>query len=204
MIYCIPLRVKMEIGKDDHDIEATAGVKQGDNLAPVLFLIYIQAVLETLDKKFPGRKKLPFATRFDHIIHGARWRATKGVTLFEIGESLYADDAFFGFETRVELAEGTVTIDRHFTSFGLQVHRGKILADGKRKKSKTECMYFPAQGRYEDGDTTDILVDEGFYSFTKKFKYLGSIITYDLTAEQNSLCYSCIREDTINIDFQED
>jgi hypothetical protein len=38
----------MEIGKDDHDIEATAGVKQGDNLAPVLFLIYIQAVLERL------------------------------------------------------------------------------------------------------------------------------------------------------------
>jgi hypothetical protein len=175
--------VKMEIGEDDHDIKATAGVKQGDNLAPVLFLIYIQAVLETLDKKFPGRKKLPFATRFDHIIHGARWRATKGVTLFEIGESLYADDAFFGFETRVELAEGTVIIDRHFTSFGLQVHRGKILGDGKRKKSKTECMYFPAQGRYEDGDTSDILVDEGFYSFTKKFKYLGSIITYDLTAD---------------------
>ena len=54
--------VKMKVGDEDNVIPATAGVKQGDNLAPVLFLIYIQAVIETLDEKFPDRKKLPFAT----------------------------------------------------------------------------------------------------------------------------------------------
>jgi hypothetical protein len=37
--------VKMEVGDKDNGIEATTGVRQGDNLAPVLFLIYIQAVL---------------------------------------------------------------------------------------------------------------------------------------------------------------
>ena len=174
--------VKMKVGDEDNVIPATAGVKQGDNLAPVLFLIYIQAVIETLDEKFPDRKKLPFATKFDHIIHGRR-QAKKNLTLFEIGESLYADDAFFGFATRLELEEGAVIIDRHFTSFGLQVHRGKYLPDGKRKKSKTECMYYPAQGTYEDGNTSDIIVDNGFYAFTKTFKYLGSIITYDLSAD---------------------
>ena len=175
--------VKVEVGKDEFVINATAGVKQGDNLAPVLFLIYIQAVLETLDEKFPQRNKLVFATKFDHIIHGRNYKVKKGVKVFEIGESLYADDAYFGFGTRKELEQGAVIIDRHFTAFGLQVHRGKYLPNGKRKKSKTECMYCPAQGSYEDGDTSDVMVDNGFYSFTNTFKYLGSIITYDLSAD---------------------
>ena len=132
-----------------------------------------------------------FATKFDHIIHGRQNPVTvggknpgkKGYTIFELCESLYADDAYFGFQTRADLEEGAPIIDRHFTAFGLQVHRGKILPNGKRKKSKTECMYNPAQGAYEDGDTSDVTVDGGFYTFTKTFKYLGSIISYDLTSD---------------------
>jgi exonuclease III len=170
--------VKVDVGDKEFVIPVTAGVKQGDNLAPVLFLIYIQAVLETLDDKFPHRKKLPFGTKFDHIVAG-RTNCKRGVTWFEIGESLYADDAFFGFQTRAELEEGAELIDRHFTAFGLQVHRGK-----PDKKSKTECMYFPRQGGcWEDGDTTNVKVDGGFYTFTKTFKYLGSIISHDLSAD---------------------
>ena len=183
--------ITVEVGKDEYDINATAGVKQGDNLAPVLFVIYIQAVLETLEAKFPQRKKLLFSTKFDHIIHGRQQPVTvggknpvrKGYTVFDVTESLYADDAYFGFQSRADLEEGAPIIDRHFTAFGLQVHRGKILPNGKRKKSKTECMYNPAQGAYEDGDTSDVIVDGGFYTFTKTFKYLGSIITYDLTSD---------------------
>ena len=175
--------VKVDVGENEFSISATAGVKQGDNLAPVLFLIYIQAVLQTLDDKFPDREKLSFATKFDHILHGRKYNVKKDLTLFEIGESLYADDAFFGFNTRSGIEKGALIIDRHFTSFGLQVHRGRYLMNGERKKSKTECMYFPAQGNYTDGDTTDVIVDNGFYAFTKTFKYLGSIITYDLSAD---------------------
>ena len=134
--------VKVDVGENEFVIKATAGVKQGDNLAPVLFLIYIQAVLETLDGKFPQRKKLSFATKFDHILHGRLHSVKKGLTLFEIGESLYADDAFFGFETRQELEVGAVIIDRHFTSFGLQVHRGKILANGKEKNLRLNVCIF--------------------------------------------------------------
>ena len=63
-------------------ISATAGVKQGDNLAPVLFLIYIQAVLQTLDDKFPDREKLSFATKFDHILHGRRYNLSKKISLY--------------------------------------------------------------------------------------------------------------------------
>ena len=77
--------VKVDVGDKEFVIPVTAGVKQGDNLAPVLFLIYIQAVLETLDDKFPHRKKLPFGTKFDHIVAG-RTNCKRGVTWFEIGE----------------------------------------------------------------------------------------------------------------------
>eukprot|EP00978_Attheya_sp_CCMP212_P031731 scaffold120942_cov30-Attheya_sp.AAC.1 len=49
------------------------------------------------------------------------------------------------------------------------------------KKSKTECMYFPAfRGTYQDKNTENITVGDGFVSFTKTFKYLGSLITSEL------------------------
>ena len=45
-------------------------------------------------------------------------------------------------------------------------------------------MYFPAKGKlYEDGDTSNVIVDGGFYTFTKTFKYLGSIICWNLKAD---------------------
>lgn len=167
----------------DVSISATAGVPQGNSMSPVLFIFYIQAVLETLDDEFVkcavDRDKPTFRYKMDHVIHGRRWDARRGVIDMEAGESLYADDAAFLFTSRKSLCECAVIIDRHFTAFGLQVHRGK-----PRKKSKTECMYFPPAGvRYEDADTSNVPVDGGFYHFCKRFKYLGSIITPDLKAD---------------------
>eukprot|EP00978_Attheya_sp_CCMP212_P037242 scaffold174172_cov56-Attheya_sp.AAC.1 len=49
------------------------------------------------------------------------------------------------------------------------------------KKSKTECMYFPAFSEtYQDKNTENITVGDGFVSFTKTLKYLGSLITSEL------------------------
>ncbi len=52
----VPLEVDLD-DRDDSDgntiiVKYNIGVKQGDTLAPVLFLCYIQAVLETLFPKF--------------------------------------------------------------------------------------------------------------------------------------------------------
>jgi hypothetical protein len=58
--------VTLEVDLDDDGntiiIKYNIGVKQGDTLAPVLFLCYIQAVLETLFPKFEdaGIEKLMF------------------------------------------------------------------------------------------------------------------------------------------------
>ena len=76
-----------------------AGASQGNSMSPVLFIFYIQAVLETLDDEFirhgVDRDKPIFSYKMDHGIHGRRWNAKRGITDTEAGESLYADDAAF-------------------------------------------------------------------------------------------------------------
>ena len=169
----------------DSVVQATAGVPQGNSVSPVLFVIYIQAVLEGLDAAFEEagvqRDKPVFRTKHDHVIHGRRYDAKRGVSSVEAAESMYADDCCFAFVGRSQICSGAVVIDRHFTGFGLQIHRGR-----PGKKSKTECMYFaPAGTRYEDVDTSNIPVDGGFYTFCKRFKYLGSIININLKADDD-------------------
>ena len=63
-----------------------------------------------------------------------------------------------------------------FKQFGLICHVGR-----NGSKSKTESMYFPAPGlKYEDADTSPLLVDGGEVPFTEKFKLLGSLLAYNL------------------------
>ena len=45
-------------------------------------------------------------------------------------------------------------------------------------------MYIPGpRQKYEDGNTSNFNVQDGFVSFTEKFKYLGSIIHYSITPD---------------------
>ena len=42
----------MKVGEEEVEINGTVGVKQGNNLGPILFILLIQAVASTLDKKW--------------------------------------------------------------------------------------------------------------------------------------------------------
>ena len=42
----------MKVGEEEIEINGTVGVKQGDILGPILFILLIQAVASTLDKKW--------------------------------------------------------------------------------------------------------------------------------------------------------
>jgi hypothetical protein len=53
--------VSFEIGGEKVEVPNTAGVKQGDNMAPVLFIFVMQACLETLSDSWPAGK-LEFRT----------------------------------------------------------------------------------------------------------------------------------------------
>eukprot|EP00957_Ditylum_brightwellii_P091923 6999077-Ditylum_brightwellii.AAC.1 len=56
------------------------------------------------------------------------------------------------------------------------MHIGK---DGS--KSKTEAVIFTAPGKtYKEYDTTPVNVDEGYITYTTQFKYLGSILSWNL------------------------
>ena len=57
---------------------------------------------------------------------------------------LYVDDGAFSFKTRREMEIGANLIHKHFAKFGLEMHVGT-----KSKKSKTECVFFPAPGHFK-------------------------------------------------------
>ena len=59
-----------KIGKNLERIPYETGVQQGDNMAPILFLFVMQAVMETLDKDLPANNIKPefhyFQQRMPH------------------------------------------------------------------------------------------------------------------------------------------
>eukprot|EP00957_Ditylum_brightwellii_P186928 14235147-Ditylum_brightwellii.AAC.1 len=48
-------------------------------------------------------------------------------------------------------------------------------------KSKTEAFIFAALGKtYKDYDTTPLIIDNVYITYTTQFKYLGSILYWNL------------------------
>ncbi len=63
----------------------------------------------------------------------------------------------------------------HFGRFGLEMHIGK--------RSKTKCVHFPAfENKYDEADTNQFAVQDGFVQFTKQFRYLGLVISFNLSS----------------------
>lgn len=102
--------------------------------------------------------------------------------------SLYADDGAFFFETRADMIAGTQAMGSMMRRFGLEMHTGVGFCTNacpdkcrEHKKSKTEALYVPpADQSYHDADTSPFEADGGYITFCKEFKYLGSLITWDL------------------------
>ena len=169
------LIVKIQSGDSDVEIASTGGVKQGCTMAPILFLIYMQAAIELVNAK-ADYHKLQYKTREDHLFAGRPIRTRKDVVSFEVSSSLFADDGAFLFGSREELQKGMNLIFRTFRRLGLTCHVGR-----SGSKSKTEAMYFPPpRSSYEDANTLPLEVDGGAVTFTQAFKYLGSLVTSNL------------------------
>ena len=64
--------------------------------------------------------------------------------LFGIFCMLYVGDGEFAFETRKEMEVGSNLVFNHFRRFGLQMP-----ARSKPKPFKTECVFFPAPGKFK-------------------------------------------------------
>ena len=139
--------VVLKIEKESVEMRQTVGVRQGDNMAPVLFLFMMNAFAESLEivwkqKEITVLKVM--TTNADAIedgqvcSHTQAMYKSKSLTTVEIFQCLYVDDGAFPFETREDMIQGMNLIYHHFARFGLEMHIGR---DGK--ESKTECVFFP-------------------------------------------------------------
>jgi hypothetical protein len=172
-------KIKLKIGEAEKDIASTIGVRQGSCEGPVLFLFIMQAAMETL--VWPdGVSRPEFRTVNEGKTMGEKWNRKRGATSFELWASLFADDCAVFFNSREELVIGTQHLFTHLRKFGLEMHVGR-----GSTASKTEAMFCPRPRRaYEDGNTERFAVDgDGFVEFTREFKYLGSIISSELTSD---------------------
>jgi hypothetical protein len=190
-------QLKFTLGKEQANIEYTVGVRQGDNMAPALFLFLMQAMAESLEKQLAqdnlGVKMAEFRYHRATATNRGRLRMqpnperTKG-TIFKLLQALFVDDQFVLVDTRDELIQVASTLRLHLKRFGLIMHVGELQADGTWTASKTEAMYFPASSLARAPTTLPppAVFPDGRHrvEYTNVFKYLGCHMTPALTDEE--------------------
>jgi hypothetical protein len=101
---------------------------------------------------------------------------------------LYADDGAFLLTSRKEVEQAVPLLFSVLKAFSLSMHVGS-----NGNKAKTEALFYLSAAWIKNPDpidTQDIEVDGVIVSFTKQFKYLGSLIADKLTDDAE--CDACI------------
>eukprot|EP00956_Cyclotella_meneghiniana_P019936 scaffold34652_cov36-Cyclotella_meneghiniana.AAC.1 len=146
------LRVIINIDGKALSIPQTSGVRQGDNLSPVLFLFIMSAAAETLDIELEKNNiEKPVCHGVDinnldkGLLTGQTPRNFSSGRTFKLLEFLYIDDGAFVFGSRANLIKGLKLIRKCFAAFGLEMHIGK-----NGEASKTECIFYPTSSWFHD------------------------------------------------------
>ena len=149
------LTVRITLDGVSAEIPQTVGVRQGDNLSPVLFLFFMSAFAESLETEWEhqGLSKAEFMRTPVEEVGNDFGQLTShplidsncptpygGGSIFEILQLLYIDDGAFVFNNRANLERGAEVINEHFKKFGMEMHVGR-----DEKKAKTEFMFVPTQ-----------------------------------------------------------
>jgi hypothetical protein len=120
--------VNVRVGKEKEEFMSMSGVKQGDNLAPILFLFVIQAAVKTMHQNWPTAKpNLEWCP--DEFVPGTGLqhkgsltqcsnKAKDNMSLIH-SKSFYTDDAAFIFLSYHDLITITKRIRDGFWCFGL-------------------------------------------------------------------------------------
>jgi hypothetical protein len=122
MIYrnntCV-LKIKNEV----EEIPQSVGVRQGDNMAPVLFLFLMTAFAETLELVWKQMDILILSVMMaanENLANGkicshtpAKFKSKK-LAEYEILQCLYVDDGAFPFGTREDLQGEMELMHHHF------------------------------------------------------------------------------------------
>jgi hypothetical protein len=146
------LKVVLKINKEIQEILQSVGVRQGNNMAPVLFLFLMSAAAETLEPVWrqASISILTVAHIPDNQLDtGCVWGHTphmytsRKLTAYEIYQLIYVNDGAFPFPTRAALIKGLTLMHSHLARFGLKVQRNG-------NPSKTECVFFPLPQFFDD------------------------------------------------------
>ena len=165
------LIVVLKIGKSAKEILQEVGVRQGDNMAPVLFLFLMNAFAESLEKiwKLKGLERVTVVRAseedFENGIgivrgHTPKQFGSSKLDILSIFQCLYVDDGAFPFNSRKQLELGCGVIFDHFARFGLEMHIGRTV-NGKETASKTECVFFPKPNFFKEKELP-VLSNEPF------------------------------------------
>ena len=174
--------VKFEVEGLEHEVNCTIGVKQGDILGPVLFIIFMAGVMSDW-RRITDCPAIVFLLKPDNVITG-RLPTAKG-TPFELNDSEYADDTAVLFDSRQSAVEYCPLLVNHFRQYGMEIHTGDVR--DPEKKSKTKILFVAAPlSTYKDPTTYDN-VDLGviplgggrFFPIVAQFCYLGCMLTRD-------------------------
>ena len=170
------------IEKADALFYSTSGVKQGDSLAPTLFLFAIQAAIETIHCKWSDMKLSQPQLQYypnepDSFLNK---RSQKKGTCLDHKDTFYADGTAVILLTKEDLITGTTFVQKSFAQFRLEVHlRTRLL----NAKSKTEAMYFPSHSNLKK-EIPKELVDGSYDIPGGRFvAFLGTYLSQSLTAE---------------------
>eukprot|EP00978_Attheya_sp_CCMP212_P032113 scaffold123778_cov40-Attheya_sp.AAC.2 len=146
--------VNLKVGTaDPRSIPYTVGVKQGNAMAPVLFLFLIQAFAETLEEEWEDAD-IDIATFNYHEENRAKLigrlvgqHSQSTGSLLLLSNLLYVDDGAFISSNRPDMEKAASIIFDYFAKFGLIMHIGT-----RGKKSKTEAVYYPPKATLGKGE----------------------------------------------------
>jgi hypothetical protein len=137
---CTDVTINLRVGEKLEQFLSTSGVKQGDNVAPVLFIFVIP---NSLDKKWEF--ETPDLRWYEDTQAGKPRGQLRGTnhsnkgTKFSFFKSYYVDDTAFILLSREELVTASKLIVSHFRRFGLTIHTG---VRSKNEGSKRRLFIF--------------------------------------------------------------
>ena len=157
------LIAKVKIGSETEEIHQTVGVRQGDNLSPVLFLFVISAFAESLEDEFVASgiersacRKVSVDTLYEAQLISHEPRNFKRGDEFEVCDIYFVDDGSLVLTSRAAIEKAAPIVDAHFAKFYLEMHVGTFDEEGREIASKTECIYFAKPGFYDNSNHPSI------------------------------------------------